>query len=82
MAAEEHRHLVQRVRQSLADEVQVDVKVYPAGEAETGLWCDSCLLPSRFKTAILTEVSGGTAVWITPIEGCSQCGAIRLNPPS
>jgi len=82
MRSEAHERLAKSVNESLTAEVKFDIRVHRAGDPTTGLWCDSCLLPSAVRMAILTEIGEMGPMWVTQVEGCVQCGSTRLNPPS
>lgn len=46
-----------------------------AGEPETGLWCDACLLPSRIRVPItMITTAGASDTAIPPVGICTECG--------
>lgn len=45
-----------------------------AGEPETGLWCDACLLPSRVRVPVITLTeTGSDDTAIPPVDACTEC---------
>jgi hypothetical protein len=56
------------------------VVLIEAGEPETGLWCDSCLLPSvvRVPLIMITE-TGASDTALSPAELCTECGKQELT---
>jgi hypothetical protein len=55
------------------------VVLVATGEPETGLWCDSCLLPSvvRVPLVMITE-NGASDTALSPVELCTECGEQKL----
>jgi hypothetical protein len=54
------------------DEPPAYVVILTTGEPEIGLWCDSCLLPSRMRipTFMLTEQGSSDGPLI---DACTEC---------
>ena len=44
------------------------------GEPETGLWCDTCLLPSMVAVPVITTC-GSRILSVAVYRRCADCGA-------
>ena len=49
------------------------VVLVSAGEPETGLWCDTCLLASRVRVPIFLTSEAGSSDG-PPFDQCLRCG--------
>lgn len=58
----------------MADDAAPYVVILAPGEPETGLWCETCKLPSvvRVPFVMLTE-SGASYGAVPPAELCTEC---------
>jgi hypothetical protein len=50
------------------------VVMVSSGVAETGLWCDRCLLPSRVRFPLYATDERGSGV-VATYDECRECGA-------
>lgn len=50
-----------------------DIEV-TVGEPETGLWCDTCLLPSMIAVPVMATC-GNSIILVAVHRRCADCGA-------
>lgn len=50
------------------------VVTFSAGEPETGLWCDSCLLPSAVAVPVMATYGSGKILLLQVFRQCTDYG--------
>lgn len=58
----------------------LQVHLVPMADPETGVWCDTCLLPSAARQTF--ELILGDALWgrLWTVRACEDCGSSMGEP--
>lgn len=63
-------------------ECSITIEPHHVG-VDTGLWCESCSLPSVVRHRFAFTLFGGVVVFAYGyVEGCDQCGAVTTSDQS
>lgn len=51
------------------------VTLVPMGDPDTGVWCDTCLLPSAVRQTFELIAGDAALGWLWTVRVCDGCGS-------